>query len=76
MTARPIATHFPGYRCMDYLTTERSFDSQVTWVIDVIGLFFWHVIHGCLYNQALEDVWLTGARIKCLYSTFGSWFIF
>ena len=23
----------------DYLTTERSFDSQATWVIDVIGIF-------------------------------------
>ena len=26
--------------CMDDLTTGRSFDSQATWVIDVIGLFF------------------------------------
>ena len=30
----------PGHVCMVDLTTERSFDSQVTWVIDVLGLFF------------------------------------
>ena len=29
-TARPIATQFPGYGCMDDLTTERSFDLQAT----------------------------------------------
>ena len=49
---------------MDDLKTERTFDSQSTWVIDVLGLFF---IHGCLYNQALADVRSTCARIKCLY---------
>ena len=26
MTAHPIATQFPGYGCMDDLTTERSFE--------------------------------------------------
>ena len=36
----------PGIRhdhtpdCIDDLTTERSFSSQATWVIDVLGLFF------------------------------------
>ena len=49
------------------LTTERSFDSQATWVIDVLGISIWHVIHGFLYNQALADVRSTGAGIKCLY---------
>ena len=44
-TARPIATQVPGHRCMDNLTTERSFDSQAIWVIRVLGLFFRNDIH-------------------------------
>ena len=28
------------HECMDDLTTERSFDSQATWVIDVLGIYF------------------------------------
>ena len=28
--------------------------------------YFWHVIHGCLYNQALADIRLIAAGIKCL----------
>ena len=36
-------------------------------VIDVLGLFCWHAIHGCLYNQALADVRSTGVGIKCRY---------
>ena len=35
----PIATAFPGHRCIDYFKTERDFDSQATWVISVLGLF-------------------------------------
>ena len=38
--ARPIATQFPWHGRMDDLTNERSFDSQATWVIDVLGLLF------------------------------------
>ena len=49
------------------LTTERSFVSQATWVIDVLGLFFCHDINGCLYDQALAGVRLTGAGIRCPY---------
>ena len=30
---------FFGHGCMANLITERSFDSQATWVIDVLGLF-------------------------------------
>ena len=56
----PVATQLPWHVCMDDLTTERSFDLQATWVINVLGLFF-EVIHGCLYNQALPDVGLSGA---------------
>ena len=51
---------------MDDLTTEHSFDSQATWVIDVFGLFAKCVIHGCLYNQALADVRPTVVGIKCI----------
>ena len=58
MTARPIDTPFPGHGCTDDLTNDRSFDLQATWVIDVLGLLFRHVIHGCLYNQSLAS---TGA---------------
>ena len=39
-TVRPIATQFPGHGCLDDLTTERSFNSQATCVVDVLGLFF------------------------------------
>ena len=39
-TGRPIAIQFPGNGCMDDLTTESSFHSQATWVINVLGLFF------------------------------------
>ena len=40
MTARPIATQFAGHGCLHDLTTERSFDIQATWVINVLDLFF------------------------------------
>ena len=49
--------------CMDDLTTGGSFDSQPTWVVDVLGLLFWHVIDGCLYNQALAASRPTSAGI-------------
>ena len=37
-----IDTRLSGHtcRCIGDLTTERSFDSQATWVIDMLGLFF------------------------------------
>ena len=31
--------------------------------------YLWHVIHGCLSDQALADVRSTGEGIKCLYCT-------
>ena len=40
-TSRSMATQFPGHGCMDDLTTERNCDSQVTWVIVVLVLFFY-----------------------------------
>ena len=39
-TAHPIATQFPGHGCMYDLTTERSFDSQAMWVINVFDFLF------------------------------------
>ena len=30
-------------------------------------LIIWHIIYGCLYNQAIAHVRSTGAGIKCLY---------
>ena len=38
---------------------------QATWVVDV----FLTGEHECLYNQALADIRLIGAGIKCLYCT-------
>ena len=36
-----LPPHFlSGHGCMDELTTERSSDSQATWVIGVFGIFF------------------------------------
>ena len=55
---------------MDAITTESSFDLQATWVVDVLGLSFLHVICGCLYNQALADVQSSGAGTKGLYCTY------
>ena len=75
MTAQLIATQFPGHGCIDDFTIERSFESQATWVIDVLGSFLSHVIHGCLYSHALTDIWLSGAGIKCLYCMCDAWAI-
>ena len=42
------------------------------WFASYVGdwcawLIFWHVIHGCLHNQAPADVRSTSAGVKCLY---------
>ena len=39
MTVCLIATQFPWHGCMDGLITQRSFDSEAMWGIDVLGLF-------------------------------------
>ena len=51
---------------MDDLTTERSFDSQATCVMHVLGLSF-DMFSTSFNNKALVDVRLTGAEIKCRY---------
>ena len=38
--AGPIATQLPGHGCIDDFITECSFDSQATWIMDGLGLFF------------------------------------
>ena len=65
--ARPHARLPPSFLGMDAwmhsnLITKRRFYSQATQVIGVHGFFggVGHVIHGCLHNQALADVWSTG----------------
>ena len=40
---------------------------SLSYVIDVLGLSFSHVIHGCLYKQALAEVRFTDVGIKYLY---------
>ena len=36
---------------------------NVILALDVLRLYFWHVIHGCHYNQALADVRSNGAGV-------------
>ena len=59
---------FPGHGCghssLTDLPTYRGFGSQATKAIDVLGLLFDIVIHGCFYNQALADVRSIAAGIK------------
>ena len=50
----PLSFH----ECMDYLTTEHSFDSQDTWVIDVLGLF--DMLSMCVYTTRH---WQTSGRL-------------
>ena len=58
-TARPIASSFPRHGNMDDLTTERRFDSQASWVIDVPGMVFDMVcMDFCTTRQ-----WLTAGRL-------------
>ena len=66
LNTRPHTQLFPGNLSMDDIKTERSLASQARWVNNVLGLFFGHVIHGCLYSQTMVGVRLTGAGIKCL----------
>ena len=37
---KPACHQFHWHRCKDRLKIERDFDSQTTWVIDVLGLYF------------------------------------
>ena len=59
------------FQSIDDLATERSFDSQATWVIDVLrlSLLSLYNFHGYVYNQTLADDLSTGAGIKYLYCT-------
>ena len=60
---------FPGIKyCMDDLITESTLIRNLCVSLMCMACFFWHFIHGCLYNQALADVRSTGAGIKYLYN--------
>ena len=64
----PHARFHPTFKGNDaWITLKRSFGLQVTCVIDVLGWYYWHVIHGRLFNQALAYVRSAGAGINCLY---------
>ena len=55
------------------LTTERSFDSQATCVIDAFGLFFDLLSMGVCtarHWQTSADVRSTDAGTKCLYCSY------
>ena len=56
-------TKIPGNKCIDDLTSERSFDLQGMWVIGVFGLFSSNLPMG-VYTTGN---WQTGTGIKCLY---------
>ena len=70
-TAHLIACQCPGHGC-DHMSLASQLNIALIpklygSVIDVLGLFFWHVIQVCFYNQAPADVRSTGAEIKCLH---------
>ena len=52
---------------MDDPTTERSFDSQATWVIDGLGLFFDMLSMDVCTIKALTDDRSTGVGNLCMY---------
>ena len=62
-TTHLIGKWFLRYGYKDDPKTESTIDSQATWVTNVLGFIsdMLSNIHGCLYNQALEEVWSTGA---------------
>ena len=62
---RTIAIQFPGHVCMNDLTTERSFDSQATWVINVCLIILTCYLWLCVQPGTGRRP--TGARTKWLY---------
>ena len=47
---RKIKLSCYAHYCMDDLKNQHIFHSQTTWEIDVLGLFFRHVIHGYFFT--------------------------
>ena len=60
-TAYPIAVQFPHTWTQLWFACYGG--NCCAWLI------FWHVIHGCLYNKALVNVWSTGEGIEYLLSS-------
>ena len=62
---RPKAQLPSSFLGMDaWMTSQLKFASYLAHVCA-----FRHIIHGCLYDQALADVRSTSEGIICLYST-------
>ena len=67
---RPHARLQPSFLDMDARMTSQlnvGLIGELHGSLMCFDMFLWHVIHGCLYNQALADVRSTDAGIKCLY---------
>ena len=65
-TAYLVVTQLPGHGC-DYRFLSSQLNEALFRKIRGSLRFSWHIILGCLYNQALADVRSTGAGIQCLY---------
>ena len=73
-TARPLATQVPGHRCMDDLPTERSYNSQATWVVDVSDMLsmsfgktrHWHASGRLVQELNVYTVYFQ-IQFKCSY---------
>ena len=73
-STRPHGRLVPSFLGMgawmtSHVTTERSFDSETTWVVDVLGVFFdvLYMYTNVCKNKALVDVCSTVVGMKCLY---------
>ena len=61
---------FWSWTFMDDLTLNLALISKLRGSLVCSAYFLWHVIHGCLYNQALAGARSTGAGIKYLYCSY------
>ena len=68
-TARPVVTQFLDHGCMDDLTIKRTFDSQATCVIDVLGLYFEMLSMGMCTTRHWQISGRLVQWIKCLNCT-------
>ena len=64
-----------SFLCMEDVTTERSFDSQATWVIEVLGILFEMLSVGVCINghwqmpcQLLQEL-----NVCTVYLCFDKW---
>ena len=66
---RPHAQLQPRFLAFGWVTLQLSeaLIRKLCESLICLDYIFGHIIHGCLYNQALADDQSTGAEIKCLY---------